>query len=90
MKNMDVTVDEFTGLVNYVYGLLVKTGQGIAKVDLTVAMLDFAENFSIGAMLRFKNWMLEHGYSDDDVLVTIVHDLNDRNDVCFLPRTDGY
>jgi hypothetical protein len=90
MKNMDVTVDEFAGLRDYVYGLLIEDGQGIAKVDLSMRMMAFAEKFSMSAMLRFKNWMLENGYEDSDVLVGIVHDLNDQNHDGFLPRTAGY
>ena len=90
MKNMDVTVDEFAGLRDYVYGLLIEDGQGIAKVDLSMRMMAFAEKFSMSAMLRFKNWMLENGYEDSDVLVGIVHDLNDQNTSGFLPKTAGY
>jgi len=90
MKNMDVTVDEFAGLRDYVYAQLLETGQGIAKLDLSMRMMEFAEKFSLSAMLRFKNWMLEHGYEDSDVLVGIVHDLNDQDDDGFLPRTAGY
>ena len=87
---MEITVDEFVELRLYIQNQLELSGQYIGSGELATALLDFASKFSIGAMLRFKNWMLENGYEHDEVLVAIVHDLNDRNDVCFLPRTAGY
>jgi len=90
MHDMDITIDEFTELRCYIQNQLELSGQHIGSGELATALLDFASKFSIGAMLRFKNWMLDNGYGHDEILVSIVHDLNDRNDVCFLPRTDSY
>jgi len=87
---LNITVDEFTDLRNYIQSRLAMRGQDIPMGDLATSLLDFSEKFDISAMLRFKNWMLGNGYGDDEILVTLVHDLNDRNDVCFVPRTDSY
>ena len=63
---MEITVDEFVELRLYIQNQLELSGQYIGSGELATALLDFASKFSIGAMLRFKNWMLEHGYEDRD------------------------
>ena len=87
---LNITLDEFVELRDYVHTALVDDGQNIPIGDLAVRLLSFAEKFDISAMLRFKNWMLDNGYGAKEVLAGVVHDLNDQDDNGFLPRTAGY
>ena len=87
---LNITVEEFTELRTYLHSQLAVRGQDIPMGDLATRMLHFSDKFDISAMIRFKSWMLENGYGHDEILVAIVHDLNDCDEVCFLPRTDSY
>jgi hypothetical protein len=63
-------------LFNYDYVRKIKTGG--------------KEKYALHAMYDFLKWGQGHGMSDDEILGTIVHDLNGMHDICFCPRTSTY
>lgn len=60
------------------------------KLDIVLALYDFAGKFDFPAMLRFMKWGKENQMSDMEIASTIIHDLNGMNDKCFSPRTSSY
>lgn len=55
-------------------------------------LLVFACMYEIHALLRYFKWAQDNHESDDDILETIMHDLNGitENPETFCPRTAGY
>jgi hypothetical protein len=85
-------VDKFMYVLDYVCKNLEETGQKIPRKNITFALLEVNDKFDKGVehMYNFITWMNEHGYSEHEIFPTLVHDLNGRNDTCFLPRTSTY
>ena len=70
--------------------LVPRLSSEIRRTDLLCSIFMFAEKFSISAMYRFLEYANKNDLSDDMIVSTLVHDINGRNDICFLPRTDSY
>jgi hypothetical protein len=89
---MTVNIDELVFVREYLKTQLSETGQDIGTSELAGALLDFEDIFEggIAHMYNFVGWMQTHGYTAHEILPALVHDLNGRKDVCFLPRTSTY
>lgn len=82
--------DEFDELQNLIWQWVKDRQKGVKRIDIACTLFEFDQKFDLGAMHRFVKWSRENGQDEDLIFATIVHDLNGMNDVCFLPRTDGY
>jgi len=89
---MTVNTDELIFVRDYLKTNLSETGQNIGTFELATSLLDFENIFEGGVthMYNFITWMQTHGYTAHEILPALVHDLNGRNDRCFLPRTSTY
>ena len=79
-------------VLDYIVKHLKRTNQPQNPMTIAIILMDFEDRFENGvfAMQRFINWMGEHGYDDDDILIALVHDLNDYRSDGFSPRTSSY
>ena len=85
---MTISMEEVEKVANYLSPRL--AGQDVSRSSLLSAIFSFADKFNLSAMCRFIDWAYEYGMGEGEILSTLVHDINGRNDVCFLPRTDSY
>jgi len=88
-----MNLTEFVYVRNYIVNGLQKDGQNVNHTMIANAMVDFDNlfpNSGIGAMYRFITWMETHGYTEHEILPTLVHDLNGMRDDGFDPRTSTY
>jgi hypothetical protein len=87
-----LNTDELVFVRDYLVKQLERTHQPRTTIEVAIALMDFEDVFKDGvsAMYRFINWMEGHGYSEDDILVGLVHDLNDFHSDGFSPRTSSY
>ena len=86
-----ITTDQFLELRDFIVKMCHSSGQtNVTRLDVALKLDAFSGKFDIGAMYRFKTWMETHGYDNDDIFITLVHDLKGYNDPCFLPRTSTY
>ena len=87
-----LTIAQLDELRDFICRSLAATGQNVSRFDISISLVKFGEQYSLPAMCRFMTWMQSHGYSNEDILCTIVHDLNGRDEdpSCFSPRTSSY
>ena len=84
---MTINTEDLLKVTDY---LAPKLASQVGRADLLSAVFSFADKFNLSAMCRFIDWAYEYGLEEGEILSTLVHDINGRNDVCFLPRTDSY
>jgi len=84
---MTINMEEVAKVADY---LAPRLASQVGRSDLLSAIFSFADKFNLSAMCRFMDWAFEYGLGEGEILSTLVHDINGRNDVCFLPRTDSY
>jgi len=89
MKN--ITQSEFAELRKRIFFEFIKANVGLTMTDIVRKMNDFEYMFNGGLadMLAFIKWADKHK-ERGIIAATVLHDLCGCNDVCFLPRTDGY
>lgn len=64
-----------------------------ARARLMVQCAEFAVIYrphGIEAMAAFIDWAFAHDVDADEVMQTIMHDLNERHEPYMLPRTSSY
>jgi len=90
MKN--ITPSEFDELRKRIFFELLIAKVNVTREGVIVRMLHYEEVFSGGLadMLAFIKWADKNGEDQRNIAITIAHDLGGVDDICFLPRTDGY
>lgn len=64
----------------------------LPRILILDMLLVFACMYDIHALLRYFKWAQDNHTSDDDILETIIYDLNGitQNPETFCPRTAGH
>jgi hypothetical protein len=92
-NELPINIDEWQRLQNYIWQGLNDRGQRLNKIDVGAMMYGFSIKFDLAAMYRFFDWaQVNMQYQDDEILNTLIHDLNGRfeDPKMFDPRTSSY
>jgi hypothetical protein len=63
---------------------------GEERIDVICSIWQFGEKHDLSALFRFMLYARENGFTEDEMMATIMHDLNGRYDKCFSPRSSSY
>ena len=86
----EITVSQFVQLRDWIVQALRNSGQDVTTLDIALELMDFGDNHSLTALRNYWTWARAHHRDESEILATIVHDLNGRNDPGFEPRTSSY
>ena len=89
-KSLTVTPSQFVEIREFISDNLTVRKQVLPTFKLAELLFHFEEKFDLSSMYRFIVWGKSNDLDDDEILATIIHDLNGMNDECFSPRTSNY
>jgi hypothetical protein len=84
--------NEYDDLEYWIFDHLNKTGQKVKRIEIATLLYEFGSKFNLPAMYRFFKYAQSVLIPAEEILATIVHDLNGKNEnpAIFEPRTATY